>query len=99
MIELPQWLLRPERQRIEYARKLAATAGSDAVFSVEQLVAMLVQAWEHGHTQAAEHRAERDRLEKLVVRLGGGFDRRGLDTEPRGLMVQHGIHTVVEEAP
>jgi len=97
MIDLPQWLLPVERHRIEYARKLAANGHPDAAFSVEQLVSMLIQTWEHGRRKAIEHRAERDRLESIIVRLGGGFDRRGLDTDPPGVIVQHGIHTVVED--
>jgi hypothetical protein len=98
MIQVPSWVAGPHLWRIKDARSLTA-ADPKAAFAVEQLVAMLVQAWEHGHQQADEHRAERDRLEKLVVSLGGGFDRRGLDTEPRGLIVQHGIHSVIEDQP
>ena len=97
MIQLPSWVAGPELWRIKDARSLTA-ADPKAAFAVEQLVAMFVQAREQIHRQADEHRAERDRLEKLVVRLGGGFDRRGLEGEPRGLMVQHGIHTVVEDS-
>jgi len=97
MIEVPSWVAGPELWRIKDARAVTA-ADPKAAFAVEQLVAMLVQALEHGHRQADEHRAERDRLEKLVVSLGGGFDKRGLEGEPRGLMVKHGIHTVVEDS-
>lgn len=96
MIEVPSWVAGPHLWRIKDARSLTAN-DSKAAFAVEQLVAMLVQAWEHGNRQADEHRAERDRLEKLVVSLGGGFDRHGYQ-EPRGLMVKHGIHTVVEDS-
>lgn len=96
MIEVPSWVAGPELWRIKDARSLTA-ADPKAAFAVEQLVAMFVQAREQIHRQADEHRAERDRLEKLVVRLGGGFDRHGFQ-EPRGLMVQHGIHTVVEDS-
>lgn len=97
MIQLPSWVAGPELWRIKDARSLTA-ADPKAAFAVEQLVAMFVQAREQIHRQADEHRAERDRLEKLVVRLGGGFDRRGLEGEPRQLVVQHGIHTVVEDS-
>jgi hypothetical protein len=38
-------------------------------------------------------------LERLIVTCGGGFDKRGMEGEPRGLMVQHGIHTVIEDSP
>jgi hypothetical protein len=97
MIEVPSWVAGPELWRIKDARSVTA-ADPKAAFAVEQLVAMFVQAREQIHRQADEHRAERDRLEKLVVRLGGGFDRRGLDGDPPGFIVQHGIHTVVEDS-
>lgn len=99
MTEIPQWVLPHERRRVAYARELAAKAGPETEYAVEQLVSTLVQVWEWGHRQADEHRAKRDRLEKLVVRLGGGFDRRGLEGDPPGFIVQHGIHTVIEDAP
>lgn len=98
MIELPENLLPFERNRINDLRKLADKAGPATAFAAEQVVSMLVKSWQHNWESADKHRAERDRLESIIVRLGGGFDRRGLDTEPRGLIVQHGIHTVVEDS-
>ena len=38
------------------------------------------------------------KLEDAMLKLTGGFDRRGLDCDPRGLIVQHGIHTVIEDS-
>ena len=97
MIQVPSWVSGPELWRIKDARSLTAN-NPQAAFAVEQLVGMLVQALDQVHRQANEHRAERDRLEKLVVSLGGGFDRRGLEGDPPGIIVQHGIHTVVEDS-
>ena len=97
MIELPENLLPFERNRINDLRKLADKAGPATAYAAEQVISMLVSAWESNWESASKHRAERDRLESIIVRLGGGFDRRGLEDEPRGIMVQHGIHTVVED--
>jgi len=98
MIELPENLLPFERSRINDLRKLADKAGPATAFAAEQVVSMLVSAWQYNWDSADKHRAERDRLESIIVRLGGGFDRRGLEGEPPGIMVQHGIHTVVEDS-
>jgi len=98
MIELPENLLPFERNRINDLRKLADKAGPATAFAAEQVVFLLVKSLQYNWESADKHRAERDRLESIIVRLGGGFDRRGLEGEPRGIMVQHGIHTVIEDS-
>jgi len=98
MIELPENLLPFERSRINDLRKLADKAGPATAFAAEQVVSMFVSALQYNWESDSKHRAERDRLESIIVRLGGGFDRRGLDTEQPGVLVQHGIHTVVEDS-
>ena len=97
MIELPENILPFRRDRINDLRKLADKAGPATAYAAEQVISMLVSAWEYNWESADKHRAERDRLESIIVRLGGGFDRRGLEGDPPGVLVQHGIHTVVED--
>lgn len=97
MIELPKWLSAPEQRSIRDAR--AATANDPkAAFALEQVIGLLIRQMEYSRHISQERIAERDRLESIIVRLGGGNDRRGLNTEPRGIMVQHGIHTVIEDS-
>ena len=97
MIEVPEHFNPVDARDIREAQRLAKAAGSKTFYAVEQLVAKFIADRQHITKLLNEHHAERERLGNIIARLGGGFDRRGLEGEPRGLMVQHGIHTVVED--
>lgn len=97
MIEVPEHFNPVDARDIREAQRLAKAAGSKTFYAVEQLVARFIANREQLEKLLSEHHAERERLGNIIARLGGGFDRRGLEGEPRGLMVQHGIHTVVED--
>lgn len=98
MIEVPEHFNPVDARDIREAQRLAKAAGSKTFYAVEQLVARFIADREHLEKLISEHHAERERLGNIIARLGGGFDRRGLEGEPRGLMVQHGIHTVIEDS-
>jgi hypothetical protein len=98
MTEIPKTIREPWERSIRRAQRSIST-GSIPVDVVEDLIAMVVS--QH-HELVDQDRKWRDRerfLERQIVMCGGGFDKRGLDTEPRGFIVQHGIHPVIEDAP
>ena len=97
MIEVPEHFNPVDARDIREAQRLAKAAGFETFYAVEQLVARFIADREHIIKLLNEHHKERERLGNIIARLGGGFDRRGLEGEPRGIMVQHGIHTVVED--
>jgi hypothetical protein len=66
---------------------------------VEELIAVVVSQHEELCQQDRKWRDRERFLERQIVLCGGGFDKRGMEGEPRGLMVQHGIHTVIEDSP
>ena len=97
MTEIPKTIREPWERLLKRAQRSIST-GSISVDVVEDLIAVVVQ--QHEETRA-EDKKWRDRerfLERQIVMCGGGFDRRGMEGEPRQLMVQHGIHTVVEDS-
>ena len=98
MIEVPAHFNPVDARDIREAQRLAKAAGFQTFYAVEQLVARFIANREQLEKLMSEHHKERERLGNIIARLGGGFDRRGLEGEPRGLMVQHGIHTVVEDS-
>ena len=98
MIEVPEHFNPVDARDIREAQRLAKAAGFKTFYAVEQLVARFIADREHITKLLNEHHKERERLGNIIARLGGGFDRRGLEGEPRGLMVQHGIHTVIEDS-
>ena len=97
MIEVPKTIREPWQRAMKRAQRSIST-GTIPVDVVEELISIVVQQHEEA---CAEDKKWRDRerfLERQIVLCGGGFDRRGLEGEPRGLMVKHGIHTVVEDS-
>lgn len=98
MIEVPEHFNPVDARDIREAQRLAKAADFKTFYAVEQLVARFIANREQLEKMMSEHHKERERLGNIIARLGGGFDRRGLEGEPRGLMVQHGIHTVIEDS-
>ena len=98
MIEVPEHFNPVDARDIREAQRLAKAAGFKTFYAVEQLVARFIANREQLEKLMSEHHKERERLGNIIARLGGGFDSRGLEGEPRGLMVQHGIHTVIEDS-
>ena len=98
MIEVPEHFNPVDARDIREAQRLAKAAGFQTFYAVEQLVARFIANREQLEKLMSENHKERERLGNIIARLGGGFDRRGLEGEPRGLMVQHGIHTVIEDS-
>jgi hypothetical protein len=98
MIEIPK-TIRPAWERALKRAQRSISIGSIPVDVVEELIAMVVAQHEELSEQDRKWRDRERFLERLIVTCGGGFDKRGLEGEPRGFMVKHGIHTVVEDAP
>lgn len=97
MTEIPKNIREPWERLLKRAQR-SISIGSIPVDVVEDLIAVVVQQHEEA-CACAKKWGDRERfLERQIVLCGGGFDRRGLEGEPRGLMVQHGIHTVVEDS-
>lgn len=96
MTEIPKNIREPWERLLKRAQRNIST-GSIPVDVVEDLIAVVVQ--QHEEACAADKKwRDRERfLERQIVLCGGGFDRRGLEGDPPGIMVQHGIHTVVED--
>jgi hypothetical protein len=98
MTEIPK-NIRPQWERLLKRAQRSISTGSIPVDVVEELIAVVVSQHEELCEQERKW-LERERfLERQIVLCGGGFDKRGMEGEPRGLMVQHGIHTVIEDAP
>jgi hypothetical protein len=98
MTEIPN-NIRPQWGRLLKRAQRSISTGSIPVDVVEELIAVVVS--QHGELWEQDRKwRDRERfLERQIVLCGGGFDKRGMEGEPRGLMVQHGIHTVIEDAP
>jgi len=98
MIEIPKTIREPWERKLKRAQR-SISIGSIPVDVVEELIGMIVSQHEELREQDRKWRERERFLERQIVICGGGFDKRGLDTEPRGVIVQHGIHPVIEDAP
>jgi hypothetical protein len=97
MTEIPK-NIRPQWERLLKRAQRSISTGSIPVDVVEELIAVVVSQHEELCEQDRKWRERERFLERQIVLCGGGFDKRGMEGEPRGLMVQHGIHTVVEDS-
>ena len=97
MNRIPPWMNEAHERLIKRAER-SVSIGKIPVDVVEALIDALIATHENWRHKADMDRRNIADLENRIVRLGGGFDRRGLEGEPRGLMVKHGIHTVVEDS-
>ena len=97
MTEIPQ-NIRPQWERLLKRAQRSISTGSIPVDVVEELIAVVVSQHEELCEQGRKWRDRERFLERQIVLCGGGFDKRGMEGEPRGLMVQHGIHTVIEDS-
>jgi hypothetical protein len=98
MTEIPK-NIRPQWERLLKRAQRSISTGSIPVDVVEELIAVVVSQHEELCEQDRKWRDRERFLERQIVLCGGGFDKRGMEGEPRGLMVKHGIHTVIEDAP
>jgi hypothetical protein len=98
MTEIPQ-NIRPQWERLLKRAQRSISTGSIPVDVVEELIAVVVSQHEELCEQDRKWRDRERFLLRQIVLRGGGFDKRGMEGEPRGLMVKHGIHTVVEDTP
>ena len=98
MTEIPK-NIRPQWERLLKRAQRSISTGSIPVDVVEELIAVVVSQHEELCEQDRKWRERERFLERQIVMCGGGFDKRGMEGEPRGLMVKHGIHTVVEDTP
>jgi hypothetical protein len=98
MTEIPP-TIRPAWERAIKRAQRSISTGSIPVDVVDELITMVVTQHEEAREQERTWRERERFLEREIVMCGGGFDRRGLDTEPRGFIVQHGIHSVIEDHP
>jgi hypothetical protein len=94
MTDIPP-TIRPAWERTIKRAQRSISIGSIPVDVVEELIAMVVTQ----HEAASEQDRRKRELERRIVMLGGGFDRRGLEGDGPGYIVQHGIHPVIEDAP
>jgi hypothetical protein len=97
MTEIPKNIREPWERLLKRAQR-SISIGCIPVDVVEDLIAVVVKQHEEACDQDKKWRDRERFLERQIVLCGGGFDRRGLEGEPRGLMVKHGIHTVVEDS-
>ena len=94
MIEIPR-TIRPAWERALKRAQRSISIGSIPVDVVDELIGIVVTQ----HEDAAEQDRRKRELERRIVMLGGGFDRRGLEGDGPGYIVQHGIHPVIEDTP
>ena len=97
MTQIPP-TIRPAWERALKRAQRSISIGSIPVDVVDELIRMVVSQHEELCEQDRKWRDRERFLEQQIVMCGGGFDKRGLEGEPRGLMVKHGIHTVVEDS-
>lgn len=97
MTEIPKNIREPWGRLLKRAQR-SISIGSIPVDVVEDLIGVVVEQHEEACAQDKKWRDRERFLERQIVLCGGGFDRRGLDGDPPGFIVQHGIHTVVEDA-
>ena len=98
MTEIPRTIREPWERALKRAQRSIST-GSIPVDVVEELIGMVVEQHESASRREREWRERERFLETRIVCLGGGNDRRGMWAEPRGHIVKHGIHEVIEDAP
>jgi len=98
MIEIPKTIREPWERKLKRAQRSIST-GSIPVDVVEELIGMVVEQHEDACRREKTWRERERFLETRIVCLGGGNDLRGMWAEPRGLIVKHGIHEVIEDAP
>lgn len=97
MNRIPPWMNEAHERLIKRAER-SVSNGSIPLDVVEALIDALIATHENWRQKADTDRKTIADLESRIVRLGGGFDRRGLEGDPPGFIVQHGIHTVVEDS-
>jgi len=98
MTEIPKTIREPWERALKRAQRSIST-GSIPVDVVEELIGMVVEQHEDACRREKTWRERERFLETRIVCLGGGNDLRGMWAEPRGLIVKHGIHPVIEDAP
>jgi len=98
MTQIPP-TIRPAWERAIKRAQRSISTGSIPVDVVDALITMVVTQHEEAREQERTWRERERFLEREIVMCGGGFDRRGLDTERPGYIVQYGIHPVIEDAP
>ena len=97
MNRIPPWMNEAHERLIKRAER-SVSIGFIPLDVVEALIDALIATHENWrHKADTDHKTIAD-LESRIVRLGGGFDRRGLEGDPPGFIVQHGIHTVIEDS-
>ena len=97
MNRIPPWMNEAHERLIKRAER-SVSIGSIPLDVVEALIDALIATHENWRHKADTDRKTIADLESRIVRLGGGFDRRGLEGDAPGIIVQHGIHTVIEDA-
>lgn len=97
MTEIPRTMRDPWRRTLVRAQR-SVSIGTIPVDVVDELVAIVVEQHEEARRDDREFREITEYLMNRISALGGGTDTRGMWAEPRGLMVKHGIHTVVEDS-
>ena len=97
MIEVPKTIREPWQRAMKRAQRSIST-GAIPVDVVEELISIVAQQHEEARREDREFREITEFLMNRISALGGGTDTRGMWAEPRGLMVKHGIHTVVEDS-
>ena len=97
MNRIPPWMNEAHERLIKRAER-SVSIGSIPLDVVEALIDALIATHENWRHKADTDRKTIADLESRIVRLGGGFDRRGLEGDPPGFIVQHGIHSVIEDA-
>ena len=98
MIEIPP-TIRPAWERAIKRAQRSISTGSIPVDVVDELITMVVTQHEEARERERKWRERERFLERHIVMLGGGFDKRGLEGERAGFIVKHGIHEVIEDAP
>ena len=97
MTRIPKTIREPWERALKRAQR-SISIGSIPVDVVEELIGMVVSQHEELCEQDRKWRERERFLEREIMHLGGCFDRRGLEGDQPGVVVQHGIHTVVEDA-
>jgi hypothetical protein len=97
MTEIPK-TIRIQWERAMKRAQRSISTGTIPVDVVEELISIVAEQHEEARREEREFREITGYLMNRISALGGGTDTRGAWAEPRGLMVKHGIHTVVEDS-